>query len=176
MGYCYYLRRDDNRTLFDLGKILGGDWGEFLGDGHPFTIEPDRVDDLAAALFVAMADWNLGSFPGGAEGYARQIARSISVWSDGKPFRLVGEDGYDDWDLDDYESAVTGTRHTPDPRIKDVLVFRNGNIAVCSRDGAQMPQYQGSLANDPLIIDRVRAFCGPDVVWKDARSPTGDLP
>jgi hypothetical protein len=115
-------------------------------------------------------------------GHARELtaeldeARRTGVVSSGGKSEARHERRQADWDLDDYQQAVTGTRHTPDPRIKSVIVFFNGNVAVCDQDGQQMPQYQGSLASDPLIIDRVRKFSGPDVAWQDARYPTGELP
>jgi len=50
MGNCYYLARDDNRTLYELGKHTG-DWEDVLGCGNPiWLIEPTA--DIALALEV----------------------------------------------------------------------------------------------------------------------------
>lgn len=112
MGYCYYLRRDDNRTLFELGKHVG-DWGEVLGEREPIVLTHEHEATLAAWLAHQMRSdggWKLPD----VDGYARHCAREIVRWADGQPFRFIGEDGYDDWD-DGVSNPdfVTGTRFIP---------------------------------------------------------------
>lgn len=116
MGYNFYLRRDDNRTLFELGKWLGEEWMEALGGGAPIVLGPGDETELAMAIAADIATWGtLGpQFPS-PEDYAQYVAKAIITWCDGQPFRFVGEDGFDSWQNDnnwDKDSAVTGTRYT----------------------------------------------------------------
>jgi hypothetical protein len=119
MGYNHYLRRDDNRTLFELGKWLGEEWMEALGGGAPIVHGPEDEAALIAALTPDIATWGtLTPEFDGAEDYARFVAKAIITWCDGQPFRFVGEDGFDRWAMDDTwdkDQAVTGSRYTNSP-------------------------------------------------------------
>ncbi len=42
----------------------------------------------------------------------------------------------------------------PAPRIRTVLYFSNGSVAVCDEAGAQMPAYQGRLDDVRVAILR----------------------
>jgi len=120
MGYNHYLRRDDNRTLFDLGKHVG-DWMEALGGGAPIVLGPEDEPALASALAADIATWGgtFGPSFESADGYARHVAKAIVTWCDGNPFRFVGEDGFDNWVCDDSwdrTRAITGTRYSKPPK------------------------------------------------------------
>jgi hypothetical protein len=121
MGYCWYLRRDDNRTLFELGKGVAN-WMAALGDGAPIVLGPEHESALADVLAKDLANWSR-SLPDGAVGYARHVAKAIITWCNGHPFRFIGEDGYDDWVMDDTfdtEQAITGTLHVYQPSVDAV--------------------------------------------------------
>lgn len=120
MGTCYYLARDDNRTLFELGKHTG-DWGDVLGRGNP-TWLTEPTADMALALEVISLDagWTEsdlsvhGRTPDGLSTYIVTIVDDIKRWADGQPFRFVHEDGFDGWQFDDswdYATAITGSRY-----------------------------------------------------------------
>lgn len=124
MGHELYLRRDDNRTLFELGKWLGEEWTDALGGGVPIVLGPDDEAALIAALTPDIATWGtIGAPFTDAEDYARFVAKAIITWCGGQPFRFVGEDGFEAWDMDaswNFEKAITGTRYTnPPPPLPD---------------------------------------------------------
>jgi len=52
-----------------------------------------------------------------------------------------------------------------DKRVRHVVVFKNGNVAVCDADGQQIAEYQGNVRRHPNLLGRVRAACGPGVEW-----------
>lgn len=114
----YYLRRDDNRTLFLLGKGTG-DWEEFLGDGVPTIVGPVGEPALARAIAErVLPDLAWPARGASAADRARscglRVARMIVSWAGGRPFRFVSEHGFEGWEGNpgwDYRRAVTGTRH-----------------------------------------------------------------
>lgn len=118
MGITWYLRRDDNRTLFDLGTGSTG-WLAALGEwpmAQPRTIGPDdetRISEVIAADIASRAaSWEIE--PGEIPGYASRIARAIIAWADGKPYTIASEEGFHDWlddDTWDFDRAVTGSRY-----------------------------------------------------------------
>jgi len=115
MGISYYLRRDDNRTLFELGKYTYT-WGDVLGRGRPFVVDPAMQPVLSgySAQSFRNNEFSGIGVPGGLKGYSRRIAHAIVQWCDGRPFQFVSEDGFDQWMEDetwDYDLAVTGTRY-----------------------------------------------------------------
>lgn len=113
MGYCNYLRRNDNRTLFDLGKIPGDEWAIALGNGTPTVMNQEDEDTLALVLAEDIATWGACDQEF-ALAYGQHVAKAIVAWCDGHPFEFCGEDSFENWQFDDtwdYDLAVTGTRH-----------------------------------------------------------------
>jgi len=119
MGYEHYLRRDDNRTLFELGKWLGEEWMEALGGGAPIVLGPEDEDELALAITPDIETWGtLGpEFPRAID-YAIYAAKAIIAWGAGQPFLFIGEDGFDSGEMDDtwnMDQAITGSRYMKPP-------------------------------------------------------------
>lgn len=116
MGCLYYLARDDNRTLFELGKVLGSmrevlnlpDWD--LADYSDERPPPKQLPELAeltqrlAAEFTG-PHWRL---PDAAE-YADHLAKRLITWADGHPVVFTSESDHER--LDAYE--ITGDRYLP---------------------------------------------------------------
>jgi hypothetical protein len=115
MGYEHYLRRNDNRTLFLLGKHVW-DWEPILRRGF---FRPEDTTDLAVQLAARMREdeWDRPGNDGDVldiDAYAILVAERIVAWCDGHVFEFVGEDGFEEWEFDstwDYDTAVTGTRY-----------------------------------------------------------------
>ncbi len=98
MGIIYYLAREDDRALFEIGKFreisdlfaeLGGEWA-FL----PSEVPPEP--DLRELIRVAIDDSNLDVDP---DAYAAELARRIVAFADGRPVCLLNDASSDD-DLD----------------------------------------------------------------------------
>jgi hypothetical protein len=118
MGINYYLAREDNRTLFALGK---GAWDEpfyeLTGsrrDWAAFAL-PDEVD-LAAAISLVVENWDLDFAP---DAYAAEIARRIVAFAGDQLVRLVNDASGFDCLYDHYvderdELRVVDSRHTSD--------------------------------------------------------------
>lgn len=80
MGTVYYLVREDNHTLFELGKAYGYASAFREAYGH---VEPRRVTSSeASALFAGLS----GNYPEHAE-----IARRIECFADGQLLALCSE-------------------------------------------------------------------------------------
>lgn len=127
MGICYYLVREDDRTIYELGKGTG-DWGEALGMGTEWdgctgpevTMGMDRAEWLTTELERLSDD--LGPVP---PGYYADVATDILRWAEGRPFRFIIENGIlEQWTEDpdyDFDSHVTGSRYHVDPGIAGLL-------------------------------------------------------
>lgn len=104
MGVIYFLARDDNRTLFELGKFAFG-----------WKAEAERVGGIltSAAIWRALDDTNE---PPSAE-YKRLVTDRVLRWAEGKPVRVFTDAGYD-WDAVRHETdqpyVITGTVYTKD--------------------------------------------------------------
>lgn len=124
----HYLRRDDNRTLYELGRYVRR-WRRVLGGGSPVKLPPEiPTRDVVTLLEVAslQGDWTrdadhergiyrLGKTPDGQSSYLTIVVEHIRQWSAGMPFRFVDERGFADWEdpgttwrLDD---AITASRY-----------------------------------------------------------------
>jgi hypothetical protein len=99
MGYEMYLVRDDNRTLFELGKTRAGLHVPLqeLQDGRigTFAIGDEDVSILGEFLLDGILDhgnWESGDY----RDFAGQLAWRINRWGGGKPIRVAGEGGATD--------------------------------------------------------------------------------
>ena len=89
MATEYYLVRDDNKTLFDLGKGYFYFLEEFL-DGKPYqpitnTLDPIKAftinnPDILADYYVEVNESDLDFY-----GYWKQVTElSLGVWTEGE--------------------------------------------------------------------------------------------
>jgi hypothetical protein len=104
VGVEYYLARDDNKTLFDLGKVY--EWihedGVWPCDRQTQYIEADP-EGLKTRLVKASSGFNIDDL----DKYCLTVAERVIRWSDGKPFVCVSE--YDDHRLDNHQ--ITDDRY-----------------------------------------------------------------
>lgn len=97
MGQEFFLAREDNRTLFELGKNTDG-WREWLGRGNAIVVVDGFEETLAGLLALDIASWSHApgcgcSIPDdGDASYAALIAHRIVTWAGGQPFRFASED------------------------------------------------------------------------------------
>jgi len=63
-----------------------------------------------------------------------------------------------------------------DPRIRNVIIFKNGNVAVCNATGQQLIEHQGTIARDPTLLERLRLIAPPDAEWLGEPSFTRAFP
>lgn len=161
MGIEYYLKRNDNRTVFNLGK--GSDnWGEFLGDGNPTWLCHKDEDRLSAAI---VADFGNGGWRWSgenAEREARRIAKMIVEWAEGEPFEFASEDGFDSWWDDpswDTYLSTTGTRYLigglPDLGERCALLRDDGVAYDLLRGTRAWEDILGSGSPISIILDGV---------------------
>ncbi len=118
MGINYYLSREDNRTLFALGK---GAWDEpfyeltgLRRDWAAFTL-PDEAD-LTVAIVLVVENWDLDFAPGA---YAAEIARRIVAFAGDQLVQLVNDASGFDFLYDHYvdehdELRIVDSRYTSD--------------------------------------------------------------
>lgn len=119
MGQEFFLMREDNRTLFELGKHTGG-WREWLGRGNAIVVVDGLEETLAGLLALDIASWvppgHTQHFSVGvdtAEGYAGLVTRRIVEWADGQPFWFASDDECETerWAEHDEPWPITGTRY-----------------------------------------------------------------
>lgn len=114
MGIEYYLVRDDDRTLYALGKGTGS-WGSFMGrrdweegPGSPMTI----VDAGALASLMHEAaqvdEWDLDV---ATLDYFIDVATDVVRWSGGMPVRFVDEHNDPVDRMEDGGWRITGSRY-----------------------------------------------------------------
>lgn len=87
MGVCYYLVRDDNETMFDLGK---GPW-------------VDDARDLS---------WPDSTYVAWGPVYCAEIYRRVLEWAAGQSFRMINDcgDEYDELRYEPGSYRLTGSR------------------------------------------------------------------
>ncbi len=112
MGQEFYLVREDNRTLFELGKHAGA-WREWLGRGNAIVVVDGLEATLAGLLAIDIASW-MGGPQINAEAYGALIALRIVAWADGQPFRFASDNECERerWGEDGEPWPVTGTRYS----------------------------------------------------------------
>lgn len=100
MGTVYYLARDDNHTLFELGKWhqLGELFSELAGPHRGASFELPGEATLRDRIRVAVDDWKDVD----RDAYAAECARRITAFADGHVVWL-GNDCAND--LDHYRDA-----------------------------------------------------------------------
>jgi hypothetical protein len=111
MGQEFYLVREDNRTLFELGKFTGA-WREWLGRGNAIVVVDGFEETLAGLLAGDLVSW-MGTQVD-ADAYAALIAHRIVTWAGGQPFRFASEQDCERerWGEDGDPWPVTGTRYS----------------------------------------------------------------
>jgi hypothetical protein len=92
-----YLVRDDNRTLYELGKARSGLHAPFekLADRRTGTFVLSDPEILAEMLLDGILEHGCWA-PGDYRPLAAQLAERTIRWSGGRAVRLDGEDGVDD--------------------------------------------------------------------------------
>lgn len=71
MGVCYFMVREDNRTVFELGK---GTWNRFPPEGHAVPL-PAKDADLVNLIGLALPFWTEPLTP-------TEIAERRAYWSE----------------------------------------------------------------------------------------------
>jgi hypothetical protein len=106
MGICYYLKRADNRTFYELGKHTA-DWEA------PLKTIDRPTEQIVRELRDACDEdgWGLDG-----DTYLIEVVEDIKRWADGKPFTWADDcgDALDEWQDDpswDFDAAITGTRY-----------------------------------------------------------------
>jgi hypothetical protein len=106
MGICYYLWRDDNKTVYELGKVW--DWGSIFSSGRastytPMTLKPEDAPELAELLRAHLIekDRKVRLEFGEAHGrtvtpldYFAFVCADIARWSEGQPFEFISENDH----------------------------------------------------------------------------------
>lgn len=123
MGQEFFLVREDNRTLFDLGKSTGG-WREWLGRGNAIVVVEGLEETLAGLLTLDIASWNPAYGDATASIaidemnaiYGALVARRIVEWADGQPFRFASDQECERerWGERCKPWPITGTRYRHD--------------------------------------------------------------
>lgn len=116
MGICYYLAREDNRTLFEIGKFREiSDLFSELGEGRakeweflPREVPPEP--DLRELIRVAIDDSNLGV---DRDAYATELARRIAAFSSGQRVCLLNDASSDD-EMDEHYRTNDGDLNVVD--------------------------------------------------------------
>lgn len=116
MGYMFYLARDDNRTLFELGKVIGDsmaevldlqrwDLSDYLDERPSPKMLPDKTE-IVRRLTAELNGpyWRMGDK---SSLYAQVFAQKLLDWTDGHPVIFTTQDDHDR--VDEYE--VTGDRY-----------------------------------------------------------------
>lgn len=115
MGTVYYLVREDNRTLYEIGKMP--EWHALLGNGEPHVIADPNA--TAVALHAAPGWWDERPSPA----YYDAVVDDIILWAGDLPFRFIDEDSgiLERWSDEDptnpyaWHSRVTGSRYKDIP-------------------------------------------------------------
>jgi hypothetical protein len=110
MGTCYYLWRDDNKTVYDLDKSWN--WGELFGRprgasmGTPMTLAPQDAPELAELLLAHLIAEDYVD-PGTSIEYYAFICADIARWSEGQPFEFISEHDhrYENASMDAWDRA-----------------------------------------------------------------------
>lgn len=129
MGVVNYLAREDNGTLYEIGKVWS--WRlNVLGNGELFSfpIDDAELGELAGQLKLR---WDESLTERCPVIYFSDVARDMARWADGKPVRCVTEfsgliERWQDQDMDasiadssgpDYTARflarITGDRYQP---------------------------------------------------------------
>lgn len=106
MGVIGYLAREDNGTLYEIGKLWS--WRFFaLGNGQPFMfpIDDAGLDALADKLQALWSDEFTEPAP---PSYFSSVSRHMARWAAGKPVRCVTEFSglVERWQDDDMEASI----------------------------------------------------------------------
>lgn len=107
MGTEYYLVREDNNTLFELGKGLVNDAFSHLEEAAPL---PATIP-LTEAIFQATLDQGtagLATNNAMSRAYAMFVAKAACAWADGAPVWFCSEHQIED---DRRNLKVTGSRY-----------------------------------------------------------------
>lgn len=116
MSVTFYLRRDDNRTLFELGKRIPEDLEILMCSGAAVVLVGQGIEDRMAKILtrdMASDGWS-DAVRSRSVAYGRHVAQAIIRWCDGQPCRFVSEHGFEQWEADptwDYNEALTGHRY-----------------------------------------------------------------
>lgn len=100
MGVMYYLAREDNRTLFEIGKFseISDLFREFgIGADCKWEWSPREVPsepDLRELIRVAIDDAELSV---NRDAYAGELARRIVAFAGGQPVCLLNDVSEGDW-------------------------------------------------------------------------------
>ena len=122
MSVVYYLRRDDNRTLFELGKRVPEDLEILMCSGAEVVLTGYGIEHRMAKILardMASDGWS-DAVRSRSVAYGRHVARAIARWCDGHPCRFVSEHGFEQWEADptwDYDEALTGHRYLSDGEL-----------------------------------------------------------
>lgn len=122
MGYSMYLRRDADRTLFDLGRDTWT-WDAFLGtEADPQIVHVEDVSTLADLIAEHMPEWAESAIspPGFMSEYRTFVAEQVIAFCAGEPIYVVGE--HEAMDLiHDRGWRVAGSRYRDDivTKVKD---------------------------------------------------------
>jgi hypothetical protein len=109
MGTCYYLWREDNKTVYELGKSWNWGWAfgyeRRPGRSDPMTLQPQDAPELAELLRTHLIEGEraLRAEFGGTERdgdletdtlaieYFAFVCADIARWSEGQPFEFISE-------------------------------------------------------------------------------------
>lgn len=104
MGVVYYIARDDNRTLFELGKYA-----------YAFRDEAERAGGLTSAgIWKAAGEAVEDATPE----WRTMLVERILWWAEGQPVRFFSDTSYE-WEAVRYDTdspyVITGTAYSEDP-------------------------------------------------------------
>jgi hypothetical protein len=139
MGTEMYLVRDDNRTLFELGKTRTGLHVPLqeLQDQRSgtFVVGDEDISTLGEFLLTGILDEGYWE-PGDYRNFAGQLAWRINRWAGGQPIRVVSE--HDELTYRTKDSYVTtDSRYEHEWLYYDV--FRNLDRTIQEQIDTHMP-------------------------------------
>lgn len=118
MGLDYYLVRDDNKTLFDLGKWFPIRIFVSRGDYYPDRFK--LPDGLNYALEIEFPQLSV------SEQYDEELTRRLVRWAGDAELHLVCDASTDIWELKNEGYRETGTRYAR--RVGDWWVSEIDNV------------------------------------------------
>jgi len=136
MGTIFYLWRDDTETAYELGKhgelrdVFDRERGVRYGEVTNIVREQD-ADTLAELMELAIWQYDDRGQPSDADiQWIQDVARDITRWSEGKPFRFLSEHASEIERASDrsYEEFDRVHRLMPDTKLRYQPSYITGSL------------------------------------------------